>query len=96
MRTGYYGEVSRKIPFRPGPPANPKPRYYVAFDTETRDDGSFICGAYYGIIPGRWEDTIISEYCADLESFRKTFLRIEQLAKSQKRTFTLIGLTPLI
>ena len=80
-----------KYHFAARSPSNPKPRYYVAFDTETRDDGSFLCGAYYGVIPGRWEDTIISEYCADLESFRKTFLRIEQLAKSQKRTFTLIG-----
>ena len=80
-----------KYHFAPRPPADPKPRYYVAFDTETRDDGSFICGAYYGVIPGRREDIVISEYCADLESFRETFLRIEQIAKAQKRTFTLIG-----
>lgn len=80
-----------KYHFAARPSSNPKPRYYVAFDTETRDDGSFICGAYYGIIPGRWEDTVIAEYCADLESFRETFLRIEQLAKAQKRSFTLIG-----
>jgi len=80
-----------KYHFAPRPPANTKPRYYVAFDTETRDDGSFICGAYYGVIPGRREDTIIAEYCADLESFRETFLRIEQLIKAQKRAFTLIG-----
>ena len=80
-----------KYHFAPRPPTNPKPRYYVAFDTETRDDGSFICGAYYGVIPGRRENTIVSEYCADLESFRQTFLRIEQLAKAQKRAFTLIG-----
>lgn len=80
-----------KYHFIPRPPANPKPRHYVAFDTETRDDGSFICGAYYGVIPGRREDTVISEYCADLQSFRETFLRIEQLAKTQKRAFTLIG-----
>ncbi len=71
--------------------AIPKPRYYVAFDTETRDDGSFICGAYYGVIPGRREDTVVSEYCADLQAFRETFLQIEQLAKAQKRSFTLIG-----
>lgn len=80
-----------KYHFIPRPPANPKPRYYVAFDTETRDDGSFVCGAYYGVIPGRREDTTISEYCGNLESFRETFLRIEQLAKTQKRAFTLIG-----
>lgn len=80
-----------KFHFAPRQPANPKPRYYVAFDTETRDDGSFICGAYYGVIPGRREDTIIADYCADLKSFRETFLQIEQLAKAQKRTFTLIG-----
>ena len=80
-----------KYHFAPRPPANPKPRYYVAFDTETRYDGSFICGAYYGVIPGRREDTVISEYCADLESFRETFLHIEQIAKAQKRAFTLIG-----
>ena len=80
-----------KYHFAPRPPANPKPRYYVAFDTETRDDGSFICGAYYGVIPSRRENTVISEYCADLESFRETFLQIEQIAKAQKRAFTLIG-----
>lgn len=80
-----------KYHFIPRPPANPKPRYYVAFDTETRDDGSFICGAYYGVIPSRREDTVISEYCDNLESFRETFLRIEELAKTQKRAFTLIG-----
>ena len=80
-----------KYHFAPRPPTNAKPRYYVAFDTETRDDGSFICGAYYGVIPGRRENTVISEYCDDLESFRETFLRVEQIAKAQKRAFTLIG-----
>jgi len=80
-----------KYHFAPRPPTNAKPRYYVAFDTETRDDGSFICGAYYGVIPGRRGNTVISEYCADLESFRETFLRVEQIAKAQKRAFTLIG-----
>ena len=80
-----------KYHFVPRQPSNPKPRYYVAFDTETRDDGSFVCGAYYGVIPGRRKDIDISEYCDNLESFRDTFLRIEQLAKAQKRSFILIG-----
>jgi hypothetical protein len=71
--------------------AIPKPRYYVAFDTETRDDGSFICGAYYGVIPGRSEDTRVSKYCPDVNSFRETFLQIEQQVKARKRSFTLIG-----
>ena len=80
-----------KYHFVPRQPSNPKPRYYVAFDTETRDDGSFICGAYYGVIPGGRKDIVISEYCNDLKSFQETFLRIEQRVKARKRTFTLIG-----
>ena len=80
-----------KYHFVPRQPSNPKPRYYVAFDTETRDDGSFVCGAYYGVIPGRREDIFISECCNDLQAFRETLLQIEQHAKAQKRSFTLIG-----
>lgn len=80
-----------KYHFVPRQPSNPKPRYYVAFDVETRDDGSFVCGAYYGVIPGRHEDIIISEYCDDLKSFQETFLSIEQHVKARKRSFILIG-----
>lgn len=80
-----------KYHFVPRQPSNPKPRYYVAFDTETRDDGSFVCGAYYGVIPGRREDIVVSEYCANLQSFRETFLQIEQSVKARKRSFILIG-----
>ena len=36
--------------FEPLADTIPKPRSYIAFDTETTSEGAFICGAYYGQI----------------------------------------------
>ncbi|MFY9173923.1 MAG: DNA polymerase [Peptococcia bacterium] len=76
---------------------NTSPKNVIAFDTETRSDGSFICGAFYGQISmnkGRGhanKSLEISEYCDTENSFRETFLEIESFIKKNKRTFILMG-----
>lgn len=77
--------------FEPLAPTVPKPKSYVAFDTETTSDGGFVCGAYYGRIKNGRGYQEICEYCASIDEFRDVFLRIEAYAKGRKRTFTLIG-----
>ena len=86
-----------KFCFKPKTIKNTSPKNFVAFDTETRSDGSFICGAFYGQISmnkGRGhanKPLEISEYCDTENSFRETFLSIESTVKKQKRSFILIG-----
>jgi hypothetical protein len=86
-----------KFCFKPKTIKNASPKNFVAFDTETRSDGSFICGAFYGQISmnkGRGHSNKpleISEYCDTENSFRETFLEIESSVKKQKRSFILIG-----
>ncbi len=69
---------------------------YISFDTETEQDGAFICGGYYGEIiinkgKNRNKTCIISEYCDTEEEFRNKFLEIEHFIKSNKRAFILTG-----
>ncbi len=86
-----------KFCFKPKTIKNLTPKNFVAFDTETRSDGSFICGAFYGQISmnkGRGHKNKpleISEYCDSENSFRETFLEIESTVKKNKRSFILIG-----
>lgn len=86
-----------KFCFEPKTVRNLTPKNFIAFDTETRSDGSFICGAFYGQISmnkGRGhanKPLEISEYCDSENSFRETFLSIESTIKKQKRSFILIG-----
>ena len=77
--------------FEPLADTIPKPRSYIAFDTETTSEGAFICGAYYGQIKTNRGYQTVSEYCATLEEFRDTFLSIEAFARSRKRSFVLVG-----
>ena len=86
-----------KFCFKPIHIKNTTPKNFVAFDTETRKDGSFICGAFYGKISvnkgkeHKQKNIEIAEYCDNEESFKKTFLEIEATVKAQKRSFILIG-----
>ena len=86
-----------KFCFKPKTVKNMTPKNFIAFDTETRSDGSFICGAFYGQISmnkGRGhanKPLEISEYCDSENSFRETFLEIESTIKKNKRSFILIG-----
>lgn len=86
-----------KFCFKPKTIKNTTPKNFVAFDTETRSDGSFICGAFYGQISmnkgrGHTNKPIeISEYCDTENSFRETFLEIESTIRKNKRSFILIG-----
>lgn len=86
-----------KFCLEPKKSRNSGPKNYVAFDTETRDDGSFVCGAFYGQIQvsrgcrHASEIIEISEYCDTETAFRETFLSIESFVKSRKRSFILIG-----
>ena len=86
-----------KFCFKPIHIKNTTPTNFVAFDTETRKDGSFICGAFYGKISvnkgkeHKQKNIEIAEYCDNEESFKKTFLEIEATVKAQKRSFILIG-----
>ena len=71
-----------------------KPRYrnFVAFDTETRPDGTFICGAYYGITTTRRGRVIeIRDYYDSLERFQKGLFKIEELFKSNRKVPTFVG-----
>lgn len=73
------------------PAVTPRQKNFVAFDTETEQDGSFICGAFYGHIRGPRGGREIAEYCDTVEEFRDALLRIEGLAKAWKRGVTLVG-----
>lgn len=70
-----------------------KPRNYslIAFDTETESDGSFICGAYYGVLKTSHGNEIISEYCDNLEEFKDKFHYLESRSINRKRGFILVG-----
>ena len=80
-----------KYHFQPLPKTAAKERNFIAFDTETSSDGSFICGGYYGKIKKSHGNMVINEYCDTLQSFRETFLEIESAAKKAKRGFILVG-----
>ena len=82
---GYIFEKPKKL-------AKPRPRNFVAFDTETRTDGSFICGAYFGFTTkrrGRIEQ--IADYYDNVEDFQEGLLKIEKLFKSNLQVPTFIG-----
>ena len=71
---------------------NPRRYSFIGFDTETKDDGSFLCAAFYGKIHLPRNKTIeISETCASLQEFREKFLEIEAMSKKFKKAFILIG-----
>lgn len=57
-----------------------RPANYVAFDTETGDDGRFITGGYYGVIYGAKESAPtyeVSQRCDTLKSFQQALRDIE-------------------
>lgn len=65
---------------------------FIAFDTETNSDSSFICGAYYGRITDARGQTIeISRYADTLEDFRAAYWEIDELAARKRKPFALIG-----
>ena len=86
-----------KFCFKPKIIKNASPKNVIAFDTETRSDGSFICGAFYGQISmnkGRGHANKlleISEYCDTEKKKKKTNLKIESFIKKNKRSFILMG-----
>ena len=82
---GYIFEKPKKL-------AKPRPRNFVAFDTETRSDGSFICGAYFGFTTkrrGRIEQ--IADYYDNIEDFQEGLFKIEKIFKSNLQVPTFIG-----
>ena len=87
--------VNRRIGFifeKPKKVRKPRRRNFVAFDTETRDDGSFICGAYYGFTTTqRGYRKKIADYCDSLERFQERLFEIEELFKSNRKVPTFVG-----
>lgn len=82
---GYIFEKPKKL-------AKPRPRNFVAFDTETRSDGSFICGAYFGYTTtrrGRIEQ--IADYYDNVEDFQAGLFRIEEIFKDNRQIPTFVG-----
>ncbi len=82
---GYIFEKPKKL-------AKPRPRNFVAFDTETRSDGSFICGAYFGFTTkrrGRIEQ--IAYYYDNVEDFQAGLLKIEKMFEDNRQIPTFIG-----
>lgn len=80
-----------KFHFTQGKQTAPKERSFLAFDTETASDGSFICGAFYGELKTSRGVETVAEYCDTEVEFRDTFVAIETRAKARKRGFILIG-----
>lgn len=64
---------------------------FVAFDCETEQDGTFLCGAYYGVIAGKRQEYVIEKYADNLEEFQRAYWDIEEIAKQADRSFALIG-----
>ena len=87
--------VNRRIGFifeKPKKVRKPRYRNFVAFDTETRDDGSFVCGAYFGFTTKqRGSIERIEEYYDKLEDFQEGLFKIEKLFKANKQVPTFIG-----
>ena len=82
---GYIFEKPKKL-------AKPRPRNFVAFDTETRADGSFICGAYFGYTTkrrGRIEQ--IADYYDNVEDFQEGLLKIEKIFEDNRQIPTFVG-----
>lgn len=82
---GYIFEKPKKL-------SKPRPRNFVAFDTETRSDGSFICGAYFGFTTkrrGRIEQ--IAEYYDNVEDFQTGLLKIEKMFEDNRQIPTFVG-----
>ncbi len=81
-----------KYHFTAGKKTPPKERSFIALDTETRSDGSFICGAFYGeLIDNKGRKYIVSEYADSREQFKAIYKQIEARVRKQKRSFILIG-----
>lgn len=82
---GYIFEKPKKL-------RKPRSRNFVAFDTETRHDGSFICGAYFGFTTTQRGRRVPIEDCYDnVEDFQEGLFEIEKLFKSNKQVPTFIG-----
>ncbi len=82
---GYIFEKPKKL-------AKPRPRNFVAFDTETRSDGSFICGAYFGFTTkrrGRIEE--IAYYYDNIEDFQEGLFKIEKIFEDNRQIPTFVG-----
>lgn len=82
---GYIFEKPKKV-------TKPRPRNFVAFDTETRSDGSFICGAYFGFTTkrrGRIEQ--IADYYDNVEDFQAGLLKIEKMFEDNRQIPTFVG-----
>lgn len=81
---GYIFEKPKKV-------RKPRPRNFVAFDTET-DNHRFICGAYFGYTTTRkGRDIEISDYYDDVEEFQEGLFKIEKLFKSNRQVPTFVG-----
>ena len=77
---------------RPKKVRRPRRRNFVAFDTETRSDGSFICGAYYGFTTTlRGRDKPIEDYYDNVEAFQKGLFKIEKMFKSNRQVPTFVA-----
>jgi len=77
---------------KPKKVTKPRPRNFVAFDTETRADGSFVCGAYFGFTTkrrGRIEQ--IAYYYDNIEDFQEGLFKIEKIFEDNRQTPTFIG-----
>ncbi|HUM43900.1 MAG TPA: DNA polymerase [Fervidobacterium sp.] len=84
-RMGYIFEKPKRV-------RKPRPRNFVAFDTETRSDGSFICGAYFGYTTTRkGRDIEISDYYENIEDFQEGLFKIEKMFKSNRQVPTFVG-----
>lgn len=82
---GYIFEKPKRV-------RKPRSRNFVAFDTETRPDGSFICGAYYGFTTTRKGRVIeISDYYDNVEDFQEGLFKIEKTFKDNRQVPTFIG-----
>ena len=62
---GYIFEKPKKV-------RRPRSRNFVAFDTETRPDGSFICGAYFGYTTKR------NGYIKQIADYYDNILRLKK------------------
>lgn len=82
---GYIFEKPKKV-------RRPRHRNFIAFDTETRPDGSFICGAYYGYTNKRnGYDKEITDYYDNIEDFQEGLFKIEEQFKRNRQVPTFIG-----
>lgn len=81
---GYIFEKPKKV-------RSPRPRNFVAFDTET-DNHRFICGAYFGYTTKRnGYIKQIADYYDSIEDFQEGLFKIEKLFKSNQQVPTFIG-----